>query len=78
VFREQDIHLVVHTLRARLLDYPATLTSLIGHSKTIIYAMSWMETVHENSLPLVHDLWKKLTVDQVPWSGEVVRRISPA
>lgn len=44
---------------------------MTGHSRTIIYAKSWLEVVHESSLELVEDIWTSITVDHLPWSGEV-------
>jgi hypothetical protein len=45
---------------------------MTGHSRSAIYEMSWIETVHENSLALVRAAWTRLTVSQLPWTGELV------
>jgi PAS domain S-box-containing protein len=45
---------------------------MTGHSRNVIYSMSWMETIHENSISVVKEAWTRLTVAQISWVGELV------
>lgn len=44
---------------------------MTGHSKDKIFAMSWVETIHEGSIAEAMRGWKILTEDQVIWSTEL-------
>jgi PAS domain-containing protein len=45
---------------------------MTGHPRDSIFAMSWMEQVHENSVSAIESGWRRLTIDELPWSGELV------
>jgi PAS domain-containing protein len=45
---------------------------MTGHPRDDIYQMSWMELIHETSIPVMEMGWKRLTVDKLPWSAELV------
>jgi PAS domain S-box-containing protein len=47
---------------------------MTGHPRDDIYAMSWMELIHETSISAMEEGWKRLTVDELPWSAELVSR----
>ncbi|KAH7411103.1 aerobic respiration control sensor protein arcB [Cadophora sp. MPI-SDFR-AT-0126] len=44
---------------------------MTGHSRDKIFAMSWMETVHDDSVGAVQEGWKILTETGIPWSSEL-------
>jgi PAS domain-containing protein len=44
---------------------------MTGHSRDSAFNMSWVETIHENSLSIVEKGWKRLVEDQLPWSSEL-------
>jgi len=46
---------------------------MTGHPRDSAYEMSWMEVIKETSVPIMEDGWKRLTVDHMPWSAELVR-----
>jgi len=45
---------------------------MTGHPRDDLYAMSWMELIHESSVPVMEAGWGRLTVDELPWSAELV------
>jgi PAS domain-containing protein len=45
---------------------------MTGHPRDDLYAMSWMDTIHESSVPTMEKGWKRLTIDELPWSAELV------
>jgi PAS domain-containing protein len=45
---------------------------MTGHPRDTISAMSWMDTIHEDSVPVMEDGWRRLSVDELPWSAELV------
>jgi PAS domain-containing protein len=45
---------------------------MTGHPRDDVYAMSWMELIHESSVPAMEAGWERLTVDELPWSAELV------
>lgn len=45
---------------------------MTGHPRDGAYEMSFLEPVKESSMPMVEEGWKRLTVDRLPWSGELV------
>ncbi len=45
---------------------------MTGHPRDDIYAMSWMELIDESSVPAMEAGWARLTVDELPWSAELV------
>lgn len=45
---------------------------MTGHSRDNVAAMSWMELFHENSVSVMEDGWRRLTIDELPWSTELV------
>jgi hypothetical protein len=46
---------------------------MTNHPRDTVYPFSWKETFHESSILLIEEGWKRLTVDQLPWSAELVR-----
>lgn len=44
---------------------------MTDHPRDAIFAMSWLDTLTEDCLELMDIGWKRLTVDQLPWSGEL-------
>ncbi|KUJ16216.1 uncharacterized protein LY89DRAFT_77589 [Mollisia scopiformis] len=44
---------------------------MTGHSRDKIFAMSWIETVHEDSMQEARQGWKIMTQEQVIWSAEL-------
>jgi PAS domain S-box-containing protein len=49
---------------------------MTGHSHDTAYEMSWMETIMDSSKPVLEKGWERLTVDRLPWSGELVCPLS--
>lgn len=47
---------------------------MTGHSRDKIFAMSWMETVHSDSIATIQEGWKIMTEQGIPWSSELVCR----
>jgi PAS domain-containing protein len=45
---------------------------MTGHSRDTFFPMSWMEAIHEDSNPVAEAGWRRLTVDELPWSAELV------
>jgi PAS domain-containing protein len=45
---------------------------MTGHPRDDKYPMSWMETIHETSVAAMRGGWRRLTVDELPWSAEIV------
>lgn len=45
---------------------------MTGHSRDKIFAMSWMETIHDDSIGAVQEGWKIMTETGIPWSAELV------
>jgi hypothetical protein len=46
---------------------------MTGHPRDTVYPFSWREAFHESSILLIEQGWKRLTVDELPWSAELVR-----
>lgn len=46
--------------------------TMTGHSRGKIYAMSWIDCVHEDCVVDVLKGWKILTEEQAIWSAELV------
>lgn len=44
---------------------------MTGHSRDKIFAMSWMETIHDDSIGAVQEGWKIMTETGIPWSAEL-------
>ncbi|KAH9220231.1 hypothetical protein DL95DRAFT_44108 [Leptodontidium sp. 2 PMI_412] len=44
---------------------------MTGHSRDKIFAMSWMETVHSDSIATIQEGWKIMTEQGIPWSSEL-------
>lgn len=55
-----------------LLEGNGSYFAMTGHSREKVFAMSWMEIIHEDSLPEAIRGWKLLTEDKVIWSAELV------
>ncbi|CZR63478.1 related to sensory transduction histidine kinase [Phialocephala subalpina] len=54
-----------------LLEGNGSWFEMTGHSKDKTFAMSWMETIHKDSVAETMEGWKILTEDQVIWSTEL-------
>ncbi|CZS88736.1 related to sensory transduction histidine kinase [Rhynchosporium graminicola] len=44
---------------------------MTGHSRDKIFEMSWVETVHDDSIRILREGWKIMTVEGIPWSAEL-------
>ncbi|KAL2070764.1 hypothetical protein VTL71DRAFT_13790 [Oculimacula yallundae] len=44
---------------------------MTGHSRDKIFAMSWMETIHNDSMKSIQEGWKIMTEEGIPWSAEL-------
>ena len=62
-----------YTPSGLILEANDTWYEITCHPRDAISEMSWMDLFHENSIPLVKEGWLRLTVDQLPWSAELVR-----
>jgi PAS domain S-box-containing protein len=45
---------------------------MTGHPKDKVFAMSWMSTLHDDSVEESKEGWRKLTVEHIPWTAELV------
>lgn len=55
-----------------LLEGNGSFFEMTDHSKDKIFAMSWIEAIHDDSVAETLRGWKILTEDQVIWSAELV------
>lgn len=44
---------------------------MTGHPRDSAFEMSWMGIIHENSVSVAEEGWKRLVEDRLPWSGEL-------
>jgi PAS domain S-box-containing protein len=44
---------------------------MTGHPRDRVYEMSFMETIAESSRQAMEMGWRRLTIDGMPWSGEL-------
>ncbi|KAH8809098.1 M40J, histidine kinase-group XI protein [Xylogone sp. PMI_703] len=47
---------------------------MTGHLRDNAYEKSWMDTVAESSRPTIEDGWKTLSIEGLPWTGELQLR----
>ncbi len=57
-----------------LLEANETYFEITGHPRDSVYPMSWLESIHENSMPVIKAGWDRLTVGHLPWSSELQLR----
>lgn len=45
---------------------------MTGHSRDEAYEMSWLKAIKESSISIMEKGWERVTVEQLPWSAELV------